>query len=136
MTECATGTCRPAAARQAWLLGLVVLAGCAPGKGSVSGVVRYQGKPLEAGTILFFDSRQRVREGIIGEDGKYEATDVTAGTTRVAVMTPMAITFGGQSLKPRGKAVTLPDRYANPDKSGLAFVVGRGANHWDIDLPP
>jgi hypothetical protein len=147
MTKRAAVTFPHLCAWQAGVLGCVLLAGCSPGKGSVSGIVRYQGKPLATGTILFFDERQRVRQSDIREDGSYEVTDVVAGTVRIAVMAPMDIPFqtpgapksltlpGGTSA-PRGKSVTLPARYADPAESGLTFPVVRGSNHRDVDLTP
>jgi hypothetical protein len=129
------------------LLGCLLLAGCAPGTGSVRGVVRYQGKPVAGGTILFFDARQQVHQGEIHADGSYEVTDVTAGTARVAVVAPLNIPFQalgrpkssgmpGMEAAPPPQAGALPAKYADPATSGLTFPVGRGSNQWDPELPP
>jgi hypothetical protein len=129
--------------RGAWrvlLLGLVLVAGCSKGRGNVSGVVNFKGKPLPAGTILFYDELNRVREGVIKDDGSYEVTDVATGKARVAVITPMPIEMRIPGLPskpvaaPKTKPVQIPEKYGNPDSSGIHFDIGRGDNKYNVDL--
>src|SRR5262249_9016762 len=127
----------------ALLFVLALAAGCfRPGRGSVSGVVTYQGKPLPGGTILFYDEKNRVREADIREDGTYVVTDVATGTARVAVVTPTHIPMvgpggfaaPGRADAPKPRSVQIPAKYGSPDSSGLRLPVGRGENKFDVDL--
>src|SRR2546421_9946630 len=83
-------------ARLPGLLAVVLLAGgCAPGIGSVSGTVTYQGKPLTTGTVVFFDAANNSPSSPIQPDGTYTIGKVAAGQARIAVMMPMAIYLPG-----------------------------------------
>ena len=66
------------------LLSLAALAGCAPGKGSVAGKVRYKGKELTAGAVQL-ETSAGVFVGNIGPDGSYVVKDVPTGTAKVGV---------------------------------------------------
>ena len=112
---------------------LVACAGCVgTGTGDVTGVVTYRGKPLPAGTISFYDATRGVWSSAIGPDGSYSVAGIPTGTARIAVVTPMAISMPGAPPPP--KSVPIPAKYADPDKSGLTCVVGRGSQTHDVTL--
>src|SRR5262249_60111706 len=77
------------------LLLAVVAAGCARSTGNVSGTVKFQGKPLTAGTITFYDKDNRTASSAISPTGTYEVTQVGSGPVQVAVALPLAIPFAG-----------------------------------------
>jgi hypothetical protein len=137
------------------LLPLVLLAagGCA-GRGTVSGHVRLNGKPVPLGTISFHcqEGRHEVCNALI-RDGTYSIDGVPAGPTRVTVAS--AFTPGpGQgegaagkrpAAMPTGRAPsppavppppTIPSHYGDPDQSGLSLRVHAGAQVYDVDVPP
>jgi hypothetical protein len=131
----------------------LLVAGCSS-RGTVSGTVTYQGKPLPSGTVTFIPERGPAVTAVIDE-GKYTAEKVAAGPAKVAVasvsvevppgfvkhMQPpkdapippearKALEAGAQIKK----GVKLPENYADPDKSGLTYTVTGGPQTYDIDL--
>ncbi|OAI46933.1 hypothetical protein AYO44_01780 [Planctomycetaceae bacterium SCGC AG-212-F19] len=122
-------------------LTLVLLAGCA-GRGSdhatgVAGKVSYRGKPVGTGTIVFVPDAARGTNGdplcsAIGADGGYKLpTDksaVPSGWYRItvaAVAVPPAVP--GQAFAVPYSL--LPDRYRDPELSGLLCEVKPGRDN-------
>jgi hypothetical protein len=97
-------------------------------KGDVRGKVSFQGKPLPGGTIRFVG--EQAFAASIAPDGSYELRDVPAATYRIAI--------GSMTRAPgnRGNAehVPIPDRYQDPNTSGLQTRVGKGQNTFNIEL--
>jgi hypothetical protein len=114
-----------------FLVVLTALTGCA-GQGDVSGVVKYQGKPLTAGTISFYDEGRGVWSGAIATDGSYSIKGVPIGKAKIAVTTPMAISMPGGP--PPAKSVQIPEKYSDPTKSNLAYQVRGGQQEYDVVL--
>jgi hypothetical protein len=126
------------------LLAGTVIAGCGGGHASVSGEVRYNGRPLPSGTITFLgqSGHKRVAAADIS-DGKYTIPDLEAGPAKVTVVTLPPSRGGkpptGKAIEapvqvPAGKYVAIPYRYANPDHSGLGHDVTSGTQTKDFDL--
>jgi hypothetical protein len=135
------------------LLPLVLLAagGCA-GRGTVSGHVRLDGKPVPLGTISFHgqEGRHEVCNALI-RDGTYSIDGVPAGATRVTVASAFTPGQGEgaagkrpaalATTKPHGPVAapplpTIPRRYGDPDQAGLSLRVHAGAQVYDVDVPP
>ncbi|MCS6852041.1 MAG: hypothetical protein NZ700_12840 [Gemmataceae bacterium] len=131
------------AAQIGWQLLAAVLLGGSSGCGQsqppplvpVRGKVYYQGRPLPLGTIVFTPDRQRGTDGPIsvGEiqpDGSYvlrtqEGQGAIAGWHRVTIAAidvppPMP---GQVVVLPRS---LLPDKYRDPDRSGLCCEIRPG----------
>src|SRR6516225_11024167 len=106
------------------MLLIVALAGCAPGRGDVSGVVKYKSKPISGGTISFFDEARGVWSSPIDEEGRYAVTGVPTGTAKIAIMATIPISLPGA---PPPKASTAIPGYADHEKSGLTCVVRSGS---------
>lgn len=126
---------------------LVLATGCSDGSaGSISGKVVYQNKPLQGGKLTFAHDKGTFY-ATIAEDGTYEVDKVPVGEVRIAVSS------GGRSVAPprpiRGKMspqlekklttkpagnIAVPDRYRDPEKSGLTYEVHYGKQTHDIDL--
>lgn len=143
------------------LLLLLGLAGC--GKpGQISGTVKYKGKPLPNGSVVFFDSRDRqVGSASIKSDGTYSA-NLPSGTLKVAIVTPASsqtlrsmpkdkqkkILEGIKQMKKGAfnplegeneelipaKVIAVPAKYAEHSSSGLTLEVLGGPQSFDIDL--
>jgi hypothetical protein len=111
----------------------------------VRGKVSYQGTPLHTGIIVFTPDALRgttgsLARGEIQPDGAYtlhtgDALGVTVGRHRVTIValdpTP-AVASGQSSLIPRS---LLPDKYRDPDLSGLTCDVQPGReNSIDFNL--
>jgi hypothetical protein len=125
-----------------WLMVLILVGGCAPRVGGVSGTVTYQGKPLETGTIIFYDAANNAPSSPINKDGTYSIPKVAAGKVKIAVLMPLAIPFKGMDMPAVGgkqptesiKVPTLPPRFADPEQSGLSYEVTAGNNMHDVKL--
>jgi hypothetical protein len=135
----------------------LLLAGCGS-KGTISGMVTYQGKPIPSGNVTFFPANGAPVVATIS-DGKYTAEKVAAGPARVAVVSisgdPGGSSAAGRMMdaKPppdapmpeearkvfegKGrikKGIRIPANYSDPDKSGLTCTVTGGSQTHDIDL--
>jgi hypothetical protein len=139
-----------------FVLGVLMLSGCRPETGEVSGQVTYSGQPLTHGTVQFFCQDQQIISRLINGDGTYSVPELPLGAAKIAVVTHPPIPNGyarPQTLPPskdapklgepaRGrlpegaKYVPIPYRYGNPDQSGLAVTVSKGNQIFDISLDP
>jgi hypothetical protein len=131
----------------------LLAAGCSPGKGTVSGQVTYDGKPLKLGTISFHPEggRHDPANGKI-VDGAYSVDDVTVGPNKVTVLALDPDKAGGTpapgaegeagardapvtgTKKHAKEFVPIPSRYADPDKSGLHLDVHTGTQTFPVPL--
>jgi len=141
-----------------------VLAGCGgPGKGDVSGVVTIKGEPISVGRISFLSQvdKQEVFSAYLVR-GKYTIKDCTAGPVTISVESfepPDPATLKGTKGKttmrpkdnvkmerppeleelasgPKLKFVPIPQKYSNPESSGLTYEVQTGPQTHDIVLAP
>jgi hypothetical protein len=139
------------------LVGIFLIAGCGGGTASVSGKVSYNGKPLVTGSVVVTDGT-RIAYGTIGNDGSYRIVDAPAGAVKVSVGSPNPAspqvqstadpkTGGGRDMgtkkgvpapKPATPPVTgwfpIPEKYADPDQSGLGTTLKSGENTYNIEL--
>jgi hypothetical protein len=132
---------------EAFSLWLLLVAGCDSGGDSliaVRGRVAYHGTALTAGTIVFTPDTQRgaagpIARGDIQADGSYQVwTDekpgAAAGFYRVTVLAVESSGFGPTDTT-RVPRSLLPDKYRDPELSGLACEVKASQeNHIDFDL--
>jgi hypothetical protein len=135
------GTCTRFDVRLTARLGALLLAGlaigCSRGTGNVSGTVKFNGKPLTDGTVIFYDQDNRVRSSKITAEGTYSVTEVRTGMAKITVAVPLPIVFVGPgSTTPAPKAPPVPARYADSERSGLTLDVVRGDQTHPIELEP
>jgi hypothetical protein len=139
------------------LIALALLAaGCSEGSGTVAGQVTYDGKPLPLGTISFHsqDDNHDVVNALV-RDGAYSVSGVRTGTHKVTVVAINPDKAGGAApaggaggatggadgrspvgRKPTPNFVPLPERYADPERSGLSVQVHAGEQKYDVPLSP
>lgn len=148
-------TFRKAGCSASTLLMLSAALGCGPGSATVSGRVTYNGTPLTRGDILIYGANGKVQSGPIGTDGHYTIFKAPVGDVKVAVAasrpsTPPPTSPGMRRIKgvmkhPRSahnpspspvKVVPIPERYKDPDKSGLSFTLKSGEQTINLDLTP
>jgi hypothetical protein len=111
---------------------LLLVAGCDAGAGSpapVRGKIAYRSLPLHTGTIVFTPDASRGTTGVlvradIRPDGTYslgttDANGAPPGWYRVTIMAMEGSSTGGYTV-PRS---LLPDKYRDPDLSGLSCKV-------------
>jgi hypothetical protein len=136
-------------------LGLVLpLAGCGgdpnmPKLAKVHGTVKYNGKLLDAGHIVFTPATGKGGEtgqsasGEINSDGTYEMTTFNTGDGAILgqhIVTVVA--QKGEFPKPDANGHVryevpknqVPEKYATVDKSPLRCTVVEGGTTFDIDL--
>jgi hypothetical protein len=160
MNVCKGGRgCARCLASGVFVLVAVFLGGCSKPPGSVSGRVSYKGKDLSYGTIVFVSQDNQVKQGDIDEDGSYKIENVPAGPAKVAVVVERAPELTGGPRMQAGKmggpagevagdknygksgrktvkksTIQVPERYRDPEKSGLTYTVKSGQNQKDFDL--
>jgi hypothetical protein len=140
------------------LLLLMAVTGCGSGTADISGRVTYQGKPLPAGAVIIHGANGKVQSGPISADGTYAIYKAPVGDVKIAVVTPKppppqpAATPGMKRSKgggrkhpgaaeahpppPVDKFVPIPERYKDPEQSGLTFTLKSGSQTIDLDLQP
>jgi hypothetical protein len=123
---------------------LLLAAGCG-GKptGELSGLVTFNGQPLALGTITFICQDGTVARGNI-MDGAYHVEKVWVGPTKITVFahpSPYLKEMLEKMQPPPPPAlwkeyVPIPERYQDPDQSGLSYEVVRGKQTHDVSLTP
>jgi hypothetical protein len=110
------------------------ITGCSSKGVSVSGKVKYNDAPLNApGAKIVFVGPNGVRvEADIDSDGNYRASNVAAGTNRVAVFpgNPRAGRLPppkGIGKNPASEPVSLPKVYTAVETSNLSAEIKEGA---------
>jgi hypothetical protein len=115
---------------------------------------------MKSGTVTFFPEKgSGTYQSVIGTDGAYSISKLPPGPTKIAVSVPSAgippSVFRGRgaakiekalkkgegdgekAAEPKGKAASgspIPDKYANPDISGLTLDVTGGKQKFDIKM--
>lgn len=146
-----------------WMLcvgSLLILAGCSgenyrEGFGMIQGTITLDNKSLGGGSIHFFQDQEKVASFMIRPDGTYSA-EVPIGQIKVAIET-LSVKYHDREAvlkvmkengfdvdvrKPDSPAFTggkvtyveIPERYSDPEKSGLACNVTRGRQTCNFDL--
>jgi hypothetical protein len=131
------------------LLVLLAALGCSSGSATVSGKVTYKGEPLPAGSVAIYGANGRVQSGPIAGDGTYTIAKAPVGDVKMTVVTPNPSPETRQGKRGRDpikhpgaadaapiKVVPIPDRYKEPDKSGLNFTLKSGEQTINLDLTP
>lgn len=142
---------------------LVLAVGCGKGGGTVSGKVYYKGKGVTRGSVQFLPEGQGGNfTAVIGSDGSYSISQLPRGPAKIIVLVgrktppPRAAPFmskgkhmeaieKAKSKAEGGKAdttnaaakdtdISVPDKYTDPEKSGLKIDVTGGKQTFDIKL--
>jgi hypothetical protein len=135
---------------------LVAVLGCGGNTtiNTLEGKITYNGAEVTGGSILFYPAGGGPVPGFIKSDGTYIASDVPPGevtvtidTTSVqntgkAIMPPGgkappggdASKYPGANIQGAAKAVQIPAKYADRNKSGLKFTVSKGKNEKNFEL--
>jgi len=109
---------------------------------TLEGTVTY-GKEKVPVALIIVQGANGSATGRIGEDGRYKVENVPVGEVKLAVNTAagkgelmskiMAQSQGKARTLP--KVVEVPDKYFNPDTSGLSTTLNKGPNTYDIVIP-
>ena len=135
---------------------VTLLASCS-GKGerlpetgaTLEGTVTYRGQKLSFAAI-FVKGPDAMAQGKVGEDGRYKVENVPLGEVEIGVNTSaskgdymslsMAQSYKGPEGKGKARAslprfIDVPERYADPETSGIKTTVQKGDNTYDIVMP-
>lgn len=139
---------------------ILALAGCGSGSGlpegdtgTVSGVVKYQDKPVPAGCTVLFTRTDGgyTATGVTNGSGEYTlemrgGPDILAGTYRVMVSPPAEekpnLTdeeIMEQSMKNQGKPAEIkprpfPEKFSSPEETPLSAEVKAGSNEIPLEM--
>src|SRR5262245_31205165 len=110
-------------------------------KGTVTGTVKFDGKPITAGTLLLDSGKGYIAGALIKPDGTFElkgadGNAVPAGTYKVAVTPPPAAApaAGATKMPEPAKIEGVPAKFYNPLTSGVTVEVKEGIQTVDIVL--
>jgi hypothetical protein len=141
----------------------LLAAGCGGSEGTLSGTVSYKGKLLKAGTISFYpEGKSGNYSTVITTDGTYSIDKLPVGPAKISVIAavstgpPPGVFRRGRegggvkaehALKDRmtedakkaaeaeaKEQAEFPEKYMNPDKSGLTINVTGGKQTHDIKM--
>ena len=131
------------------------------GLAEVSGTVTFHGQKLNTGTVTFQSAEKPyATSGQIQPDGTYKIADAPVGPVKIGVKTLNFAAMnarpgmkaaganvpqetkppegmappGGAAMPAPSKAIVIPDRWANPEDSGLTYTVTAGSQVHDITL--
>jgi hypothetical protein len=106
---------------------------------TVEGAIKQGGKPVEGGTgtLTCVTSSGLRLTTPIDQTGHYLLYNPPEGVMKVGVNMTEYMTFE-QAMRPgqTPPKKLIPTQYADPEKSGLTVVVGKGKQIYDIDLQP
>src|SRR5262249_16652714 len=141
----------------AGLLLALAAAGCAPGTAELSGKVTYRGQALPGGTVTVYCQDGQIVSGHLGADGSYRIAHLPPGPAKLPAASPPPAPGGlglrhefppakggpnlsgpdeTQAAPGGGKYVPIPERYRDPEQSGLALTLSPGDQAHNINLHP
>jgi hypothetical protein len=145
---------------EVWLLVLLLGAfGCDSGKKSqitgtsVSGVVRYQGKPITGGVVLLWSDHQdgnNSAQGRIKGDGTFQVLNAPVGACKVVVNTEAAKHDRStlRKMAPETARTNIPEpegppieympidpKYSSLKTTPIKITVEKGSQTRDLELP-
>jgi hypothetical protein len=148
--------------RQALLLlslaASIGLFGCGGSSGTVAGKVYYKGELVKGGNVQFVASDGSARSSAIAEDGTYTIDKLHLGEAKISVDTSSFkpqkgfYAYGSKPMKPppgqpegsgykppdtqelAKRYVAIPEKYIDPNKSGLKYTVKSGRQDYDIKM--
>ena len=103
--------------------------------GSVSGKVTYNGKPVTIGGVLFVNPDTGIGASAeLDASGSYKVLSLRTGEYQVTIQRPRApspeeMAKGAQLKKP-----DVPDKYLDPQTSGMTATITEGKNSVDFTL--
>lgn len=139
----------------ATVLMLALVLGCGGSNAplnTVEGKITYKGAEVTGGSILFYPASGGPIPGFIKADGTYIGSEIPLGETTVTIDTASvqntgkvivsgkapsgsdASKYPGGDIQGAAKAIKIPAKYADRNKSGLKFTVGKGKNQKDFEL--
>lgn len=117
---------------------------------TLEGTIKYGDEDVHYAMIQVMGANTAAT-GTVGEDGRYRVDNAPIGEVRIGVNTAAAMgtyqsrmmasgVYKGPEAKGKGKVIGLkfvavPNKYFNPDMSGIKTTVKQGSNTFDIVIP-
>jgi hypothetical protein len=116
---------------------------------TLEGTIKYQGQTVEFAMILV-NTPSGSATGTVGENGKYTVANVPLGSVKIGVNTSAArgefqskvMSQNAAAADPskstavrQPKFVDVPEKYFDPETSGLTTTIQKGTNTFDITIP-
>jgi len=112
--------------------------GCGSGEppaGGVAGKVTFQGQPLIAGTVTFLNAETGIgASSELDSSGSYRIDSVRAGEYQVTIQPPPGPSPEAMAEGAKVESSPIPDKYKDPQASGLTAAVNEGENTANFDL--
>jgi hypothetical protein len=99
---------------------------------TVTGKVTLDGAALSLGLLTLHPTRGKAVVALIGPDGTYEVRGVAPGEARLSIATVELLPVGARPKKVA--FVEVPEKYHDPDTSGLTVTLGKGPQVHDVAL--
>ena len=116
---------------------------------TLEGTVTYGSEKIPFAQILVIGSDSQAT-GKIGEDGRYKVANVPLGEVKIGVNTSaakgdymslsMSMSYKGPDAKGKASAalprfIDLPEKWFDPERSGIQTTIQKGSNTYDIVIP-
>ena len=99
-------------------------------KVTVHGTITYQGQPLQSGLLAFHGPGDAYAAASIQPNGTFMA-ELVPGEVRVSILE----TPSGSKTRPAANPpITVPEKYVNPDSSGLRYTITPSTTKLLIEL--
>ena len=118
---------------------VVSVSGCGTkdAKVTIRGTVSYKGQPLSSGMLqLVGRNGAAPSAAAIQTDGTFIMTDVAVGEVNAIILaTPISPDrTGAKTSNPKITPADLPEKYQDPEKSGLKYTITPDTRELDIKL--
>ncbi len=115
----------------------MAVAGCS-GTGvkkvTVHGTVSYKGQLLRSGILKFVGPEGATQAAVIQSNGTFIITDVVPGEVKVGVMEAPQGSRPGSADEPKSPPVALPDKYRDPETSGVKYTITPETTELPIEI--
>ena len=125
----------------------LVASGCGDvPRSNIHGTVKYQGRPLASGMVIFLAKDNKTHLVDLNPDGTYQVTGVARGPVKVSIqqLQPRPYPKSEQAAdekdqarrpsEPKSIGPRIPASYADPEQSGLLFELREPDQEWSVDL--
>jgi hypothetical protein len=118
---------------------VVSVSGCGTkdAKVTIRGTVSYKGQPLSGGMLKFVGRNGAPPSAApIQKDGTFTMSDVAVGEVNASILaTPISPDrSGAKTSNPKITPADLPEKYQDPEKSGLKYTITPDTRELDIKL--
>lgn len=112
---------------------ILVFTGCTPAgtkKVTIHGTITYQGQPLQSGLLAFHGPGDTYASASVQPNGTFTIALAPGEVTVNILETP-----SGSKVRPApNPPITVPEKYASPESSGLRYTITLSTTKLPIEL--